>query len=145
MGDETRIYYGSWNPGDSTLPKRGGIGMVTLPQDRFGSLKMQKAEGQAELITAPITVDKQSRVAINASGLAADATVRIEVLDEFERALDDHAVDLNESGFSVPIDLSSSFPEAASTIRLKLTYLGEVRDRIAFHALYVTQANKENA
>jgi len=143
IGDETRIYYGAWDPRNRTATSRGGIGLATLPRDRFGSLKMQKANGEAELITMPVSVDGGSRILVNASGLSQNALLRVELLDRLERPLDGYsgnrAARVREAGFASPVEWSSSLPDGQDAVRIKLTYEGDARHQIALHAIYVNR------
>ncbi|MDP6118555.1 MAG: hypothetical protein QF437_07000 [Planctomycetota bacterium] len=141
VGDETRIYYGAWSPGDTTNPKRGGIGMAVLPRDRFGSLKMQNAEGAAELVTAAFSVGPETGISINASGLGTEAWLRIELLDEMEQLIPGfsgkEAIRFGQSGFSESASWGRPLPAGLSLARCRGTFEGNSRHGIALHAIYI--------
>src|ERR1051325_1676571 len=42
IGDQTFVYYGAWDPRQRGAP-RGGVGIATLPRDRFGDLVVEEA------------------------------------------------------------------------------------------------------
>jgi len=141
VGDETRIYYGAWDPRRTSASSRGGIGLAALPRDRFGSLVMQKPEGDAELITSPVSLSGCSRVLINASGVSERATLRVDLLDASEQPLPgfsgmDAALG-QQSGFDCPVVWQTQLPEHSQTVRIKIAFAGEDRAGIALHALYI--------
>src|SRR6478672_3708630 len=94
IGDQTFVYYGTWDPRHSKdAPPRGGVGIATVPRDRFGDLVVEEA-GQgpgdyqiphvtSELVTAALSLakDAPARFYLNAGGLGAEATLKIELLD----------------------------------------------------------------
>ena len=54
IGDQTFIYYGAWDPREKAAP-RGGVGIATLPRDRFGDLVVEEAGTGAGDYQLPIT------------------------------------------------------------------------------------------
>jgi hypothetical protein len=85
IGDQTFIYYGAWDPRQRGAA-RGGVGIATLPRDRFGDLVVELAgkgpgdyqlpEITSELVTAalPVSGKGSHRIFVNADGLGSDAT-----------------------------------------------------------------------
>lgn len=155
IGAETLIYYGAWEPRSRIESPRGGVGIATLPRDRFGDLIADEtAQGpgdyqmpvvESEFITAPIPIKAGTahRFFLNADGLGDRAALRIELLDDLERPLAgfagrDAAV-VRESGFHAAVSWGSQDPIVGlpDRIRIKATFEGPERTQIRFSALYV--------
>jgi len=156
IGDETFIYYGAWDPRHwQNTPERGGVGIATLPRDRFGDLVVEEAgKGpgdyqlpviQGEFITAavPTKVGAAHRFYLNADGLGAQAELKIELLDNHERPLPgfsgkDAAI-VRQSGFHTPVTWNgqTAIADLPDRIRVKATFEGEQKTGIRFSALYV--------
>lgn len=156
VGDETRIYYGAWDPRAwQNSPPRGGVGIATLPRDRFadfvvdettrGSGDYQMPETASEFITSSIDLKGQDshRFYINAGGLGEEAALKVELLSHHMVALPEYSGDnaalVRESGFQTPIGWSGrhdigGLPERA---RCKVTFVGGKKTDIHFSALYV--------
>lgn len=156
IGDKTFIYYGAWDPRHrEATPPRGGVGIATLPRDRFGDLvadETGKGPGdyqmpviQSEFVTAavPTKVGVRHRFYLNADGLGARADLRIELLDDRERPLPNFsgkdAAVVRESGYHTPISWSGQNPIVGlpDRIRVKGTFEGEEKVGIRFSAIYV--------
>lgn len=148
VGDKTYLYYGAWDPrpggidpGD-TYPPRGGVGLLTLDRDRFGSLSPRDDSGPAEFITAAIELPGTSipRFSINVDDLGDDATLRIELLDDREQPLPsatgDNAAIVHENGFNTAINFPA-IVDLPSSIRLRVTYEGSDFRKIQVSALYI--------
>lgn len=160
VGDKTYIYYGSgdlrtWTAYKKPIPPRGSVGLATLPRDRFGDLRVAEREfatdeGAAEFITQDVTARPGAarRFYLNADGLGADATLRIELLTRDERPLPGYsgaaAAVVSRSGFQVPVAWQGR-PEAAGLperFRVKVRFEGARQREIRFHALYVQDADR---
>jgi len=158
IGDETFIYYGAWDPRHwEDAPARGGIGIATLPRDRFGDLVVEdagKGAGdyqmpviQSEFLTAaiPTKAGTAARFYLNADGLGAEADLKIELLDDHGRPLPGfagkEAAIVRQSGFHTPISWHGQETIAGlpDRIRLKVTFEGKQKTNIRFSALYVQQ------
>ena len=115
--------------------------MAVLPRDRFGSLKMQNAEGAAELVTAAFSVGPETGISINASGLGTEAWLRIELLDEMEQLIPGfsgkEAIRFGQSGFSESASWGRPLPAGLSLARCRGTFEGNSRHGIALHAIYI--------
>ncbi|MCX6899191.1 MAG: hypothetical protein NT105_10860 [Verrucomicrobia bacterium] len=159
IGNETFIYYGAWDPRQhGKKPERGGVGIATLPRDRFGDLVVEEAgKGpgayqlpviQSEFVTAavPTKAGVAHRFYLNADGLSAQANLKIELLDNHERPLPGFsgkaAAIVRQSGFHTPISWNRQEAIAGlpDRIRLKVTFEGEQKTKIRFSALYVQPA-----
>ncbi len=156
VGDKTYIYYGAadprtWTPGDQPIPPRGGVGLVTLPRDRFGDLRVRDyGEGASEFVTSDIAVKTKAarRLYLNADGLGAEAILKVELLTHDEQPLPGYsgkdAAVITQSGFQTPLTWSGrqtvkGLPER---FRIKVTFDGARKSDIRFSALYVQEAGK---
>jgi hypothetical protein len=154
VGQQTFIYYGAWDPRQRGAP-RGGVGLATLPRDRFAALTFDPtAEGpgdyqqpkiDSEMVTAPLSSasDSRYRFYLNADGLGDEARLRVEILDAHERPLPQYAAGqaavVRRSGFQEPLPWPADndrlvLPER---YRLRLTFEGQQRHRIRLYAIYV--------
>lgn len=160
IDDQTLIYYGAWDPREKNVP-RGGVGIATLPRDRFAALVVETI-GQgpedyqlpvvtSEFVTAlvPIKTDRDHRFYLNGAGLGREAKLRIELLDEFERPLPnfsgDHAAIIEQSGFQVPILWNGkvNVQNIPDQIRFRVTFEGARNTDIRFSAIYVRDGRAE--
>ncbi|MDQ3622614.1 MAG: hypothetical protein M3463_09020 [Verrucomicrobiota bacterium] len=156
VGDQTFIYYGAWDPRHwEGSPPRGGVGIATLPRDRFGDLVVEEAAKgpgdyqlpviQSEFITAavPSKAHTAHRFYLNAAGLGAAAALKIELLGEKEQPLPGYsggdAAVVRQSGFQTPIawDGKKEAHQLPERIRIRVTFEGERKSDIRFSALYV--------
>jgi hypothetical protein len=160
IGEQTFIYYGSWDPRRwKEGAPRGGIGIATVPRDRFADLVVDTATTgpgdyqlpvtTSEFITAAIPINetpvapKDTRLYINAEGLGPEAALRIELLDEREKPLPGYsgaqAAIVRTSGFQTPVTWGEK-PTIAGTpnkIRARVTFDGKRKTEIRFSALYL--------
>lgn len=155
VGDETWIYYGAWDPRDwESSPPRGGIGMVTLPRDRFADLIVdestrgpgdyQMTETVASFLTESIDIEKGVReFFVNADGLGDDATLKVELLDHLMKPLPgysgDDAARVSTSGFQTPLKFAgkSEVTGLPERVKVRVTFDGKKRTDIRFSAMYV--------
>lgn len=151
IGDKTFIYYGAWDPrstGGASKP-RGGVGIATLPRDRFADLKMDTStEGSGDYQLPQVTAEfvtnsfhmQKPRIYVNADGLSADAMLRLELLDHQERPLPgysgDDAACMTKSGFQNPVSwrTTKALPER---VRIRGVFEGEKRSAIRLSAIYL--------
>jgi hypothetical protein len=80
LDDEIRFYYGAYPSWGSDVDDQAGtgIGMRTLPRDRFAGVRPLDKVGQITL--RPLDLANASKLTINAN--AAEGAVRVEVLTE---------------------------------------------------------------
>ncbi len=157
IGEQTLVYYGAWDPRHwEAAPPRGGVGIATVPRDRFGDLVVETAgkgagdyqlpEITSEFVTNAISVKSGAapRFHVNADGLGPDAMLRIEILDHLERPIfacsGKNAAVLQRSGFQTSIEWGgnervANLPER---IKVRVTFLGAKNTAIRFSALYLT-------
>ena len=149
VGDKTYIYYGAWDPRTWTgyktpIPPRGGVGLATLPRDRFGSLRVRDyGEGASESITNSLASHEGRRIYLNASGLGPDAALRIELLTHDERPLPGYAgaaaAVVRQDGFQVPVEWGgqAALHGLPERFKIKATFEGARKEDIRFSALYL--------
>jgi len=155
VGEQTYVYYGGWDPRSwESSPPRGGVGIVTVPRDRFADLVTNEAtkgpgdyqmeETVCSFLTSSIDIEPGARkFFVNAAGLGDGAVLRVELLDHLMAPLDglsgDAAAIISDNGFQTPVLFGgeqeiSNLPERA---RVKVTFEGEKRTDIRFSAMYV--------
>lgn len=156
VGEQTLIYYGAWDPRTwQDSPPRGGVGIVTLPRDRFASLIVDKTtegpgdyqmdETVSSFTTRSISARKYApdRFYLNASGLSDEAALKVELLSHRMEPLPvfsgDNAAIVQRSGFQSPITWTGSDQSGAlpDRVRLRVTFLGEKKQDIRFNAIYL--------
>lgn len=151
VGDKTYIYYGAWDPRTWTgyqvpIPPRGGVGLATLPRDRFGALRVNDyGEGASEFITTALEVpgNESRRLYLNADGLGKDAALKFEILTKDERPVPGfsgaNAAIVKLSGFQTPIlwNGQGELVGLPTEYRIKATFVGEQKEGIKFNAIYV--------
>ena len=154
VGEQTFVYYGAWDPRQRGAA-RGGVGIATLPRDRFGDLVVELAgkgpgdyqtpEITSEFITAamPVKPGVPHQLCVNADGLGADAALRIELLGANEKPLPGYsekdAAIVRQSGFQTPVAWSgNSEPrDLPERIRIRVIFEGKRSTDIRFSALYL--------
>lgn len=93
LDDEMRFYYGAYSEGATSADDRyhaSGIGLATLPRDRFGGITPQErtdvptqrapVEGIGQVTLKPRAITDTTSVQLNAD--ATHGAIRIEVLDD---------------------------------------------------------------
>lgn len=142
VGDQTYIYYGSWDPSLGQIVP-GAIGLSTLPRDRFGSLST-RLPGEASFSTVVLTrPSPKAGLSINADGLGDTAELRIELIDKLGRPIPGYsgpaAAHLRQSGLAQsilwPRTGTANLPH--QPFRLRLRFQGTNPDRIRFYAAYL--------
>ena len=156
IGDQTFIYYGTWDPRIwQGSPPRGGVGIATLERDRFADLIVDhttKGTGNyqipkisSEFITAAVNLegDGPRRFYTNADGLGDEATLKIELLSHNAVPLPEfsgeNAAIVRKSGFQTPIVFSGKnrVDGLPGRVRFKVTFLGRKNTEVRFCAIYV--------
>jgi len=156
IGDQTFVYYGAWDPRHwQGSPPRGGVGIVTLPRDRFATLRVDettKGKGdyqlpkiKSEFLTKAVNLDgkKSHRFFVNADGLSEDAHLKIELLSYNAIPLPGYsgknAALLSKSGFQTPIQWNgkTDIKDLPDRIRVRVTFEGKQKTNIRFSALYM--------
>ena len=79
LNDEFRFYYGAYTDWNADLnDDSSGIGLATMPRDRFAGLRPVERKGQITL--KPITFQGLEGITINAD--ATQGSLKVEILDE---------------------------------------------------------------
>jgi hypothetical protein len=162
IGDQSVVYYGAWDPrGWEGSPPRGGVGIVTVPRDRFGDLVLEKdsiGDGEyqvpelaASFVTADVALKSKAPQSfyVNADGLSAEASLKVELLDNSLNPIAGYAGDsaaiVTQSGFQTPVvwQGKTSVDGLPDRIRLRVTYLGKDMEKIRFSALYIKDATAQ--
>jgi len=156
VGDQTLIYYGAWDPRHwQGSPPRGGVGIARLPRDRFAVLSVDKTttgkgnyqmpETQSEFLTAaiPLKGKDPQRFFVNADGLGAEASLKVELLSSNAVPLPEYsgenAAIVKTSGFQTPVlwNGRQEIENLPDRIRLRVTFEGQKKTEIRFSAMYV--------
>jgi hypothetical protein len=149
VGDKTYLYYGAadprtWSEGNKPIPARGGVGLATLPRDRFADLRVRDyGEGQAEFITGALDFTNGQRLFVNADGLGQDAELKFELLTHDERPIPGYsgadAAVVSSAGFQVPIKWrnGAALNGLPERFKIKATFGGKKASDIRFSALYL--------
>jgi len=156
VGRQTLIYYGAWDPRYwQGSPPRGGVGMATLPRDRFGSLIVDKTtEGPgnyqmpktvSEFMTSAFELPEapRHRFYLNADGLGEEATLKVELLHRNTIPIPEYsgsnAAIVRASGFQTPVSWNGhhDIHDLPDSVRLRVTFEGERNTSIRFNAVYL--------
>jgi hypothetical protein len=150
VGEKTFIWYGAWDLQVGTnYEPRGGVGLATLPRDRFGSLSPRNPGQPASFITKQFHVEDQPRVFVNAAGLSDDALLRVELLDDRENPIPafsgDKAAFVRNAGFRSPVVWEAGSPANFSrkTCRIQAKFEGRDRRHIELFAVYIESGKAE--
>lgn len=156
IGDKTLIYYGAWHPGNTPkAARRGGVGLATLPRDRFGDLRVdlrtqgkgnyQMPKTESSLLTKAVTLKSGSPhvIYINAAGLGKEARLKIELLDAKLKPLPKYsgknAAIIDSNGFQTQVAYNGNtwLYNLPNRIRLRVTFEGKRKADIRLSAIYV--------
>ena len=150
VGDKTFVYYGHWDPriGNKYKP-RGGFGLATLDRDRFGAVSVKNPEKVAAFITCSIDLDDSTEIFVNASGLAKDASLKVELLDPLERPIPAfsgaNSGHVREAGFRQQVVWSEGQTPGSvdGQVKIRFTFEGENHQAIQLYALYLAAVESE--
>ena len=145
VGEESYIYYGHWDPrvGSNYTP-RGGVGLVTLPRDRFGSLALKNPSRPASCVTCALRMEGGGKLRMNVDGLSSEAWLRVELLDEWDRPLPGYsgnqAAHIRQSGLAVPVSWKGGdkIEHGSTPFRVNVRFEGAQSQSIKLYALYLT-------
>jgi hypothetical protein len=147
-GRETYIWYSHWNTSNpSHLPplpdplpeslagKAPGIGLLTLPRDRFGYFTKlldvsrehrpeydEKIESSC--VTRRVRLDRPSRLFANVDWVSPDAALEIALVDDAEKPLEGYTSHLPDDGLKAPVawgEGNTALPVHRS-FRIKVTW-----------------------
>ena len=149
VGEQTYIWYAQmaerdYGPRDGRPSLRGGgVGVLMLARDRFGSLSTRDPERDGTLITSELTTSQPVKIWFNAEGLGPKSSLRIELLDESERPLSGYsgrdAAILERSGLRVPAAWKQGelIAPRAEPFKIRVRLEGLERNAIRLYALYI--------
>ncbi|MEQ9406173.1 MAG: hypothetical protein RIK87_00545 [Fuerstiella sp.] len=156
VGHQTFIYYGAWDPRHwEDSPPRGGVGIATLPRDRFACLTVdtttegagdyQMTQTVSSFLTTSLSLTNpaEKRLFVNVDGLSDQAALKIELLDHRLRPLPSYAGDnaaiVRTNGFQTQVlwDGGDRLVNLPDRVRIRVTFEGRRRSDIRFSALYV--------
>ena len=133
--------------GDRTgriLPREGGVGLLVIDRDRFGSLSIRNPDRDGSLVSTEIRTDGPVRLEVNAEGLGPDSPLRLELVDWAERPLPGYAggqaAVLTRSGLHLPATWGGARElPAGRPFRIRASFEGPERGAIRLYALYLGQ------
>src|SRR5207248_3836922 len=108
----------------------GGIGLLMLDRDRFGALAIRNPSETGFLVTSELKADGPAKFWVNAQGLSADSSLRIELLDSQERPLPRYsgsrAAIVRESGLRTPVSWQgrNNLTDLAESFKIKVSFEG---------------------
>jgi hypothetical protein len=141
VGDQTYIYYGSWDPSNSGMG-RCAVGLATMGRDRFGYLSTREM-GEGRFTTKTLANLRPVSLSINAEGLSRDAYLRIELIDKMGKAIEGYsgqdAAVVKEPGLRVRVSWRAKerIQCSDSTFRLRFLLAGPRADQVRFYAAYL--------
>jgi hypothetical protein len=151
IGNQTYIYYGSWNLSAKKDPQ-GAIGIAMIRRDGFGHLSVpgepvwwQKtarvesaALDEALFSTIPVHCPHGlSGLRLNVDGLGDGARLRIEVLGEAGVTLPKYSATAKENGLTQLVHWDHNLAPPPGSYRMRIHFEGPNRKDIRFYALYV--------
>ncbi len=151
VGDKTYFWYeGPMDQREgprSGLPilPEGGIGLLVLDRDRFGSLSTRDPDQDGTCISSEIELRKPVGLWVNAEGLGPDSPLRFTLLDRAERPVPGYSggrsAIVQQSGLRVPViwPAGDRLPAFPGPVKLQITFEGEERNAIRLYAVYLGQ------
>ena len=148
VGDETYIWYGQMDQRQGTFTGRpwkseGGVGLLVLERDRFGSLSIRDPRKPGGFLTSDLALDQAGKVWVNAAGLSARSSLQVELLDRFERPIEAYsgknAARVEGSGLRVPVIWPGRerIEGMRESFKIRVRFEGDERSAIEFFALYL--------
>jgi hypothetical protein len=143
IGNRTIVYYGIWPETDRNGPT--GVRIATWPRDRLGYFQPAPDTEGAHCISAPLAnVRPGARVLLNATHLAPDSQLTVEILDEQFRPLPGYAAAdfvalTNKSGLRFPVAWRGRETLGAfdHLVRVRVNWTGAKADAARLYAVYV--------
>lgn len=158
---ETYIWYSTWDtsrPNDipplpeelsESLRRKRGIGLLTLPRDRFGcftKLSSRSKECGVEMkrgagfLSRRLRLPQPSELYANVDDVSPSAALQIALVDDAERPLRGYTSELKDSSLKAPVawEAGSALP-LNSPFRIKVAWPKEV-DSAKLYGLYVEPA-----
>ena len=149
VGDMTYIWYGQMDQRMGTRTGRpwkrdGGVGLLLLARDRFGSLSVRDPDEKGILVTSDLELQTAASLWVNAEGLGPHSSLKLELVDHLERPLPDYSGEasavVGQSGLRVPVKWSggSQIQPPKQPFKVRVTLQGREVSAIRLYALYVS-------
>jgi hypothetical protein len=143
IGDRTIAYYGIWPENDRNSPT--GVRIATWPRDRLGYFQPAPDTEGAQCVSSPLTnLRPGARVSLNATHLAPESQLTVELLDEQFRPLPGYtAADFvaltNKSGLRLPVAWrgKEKLDAIDRPVRVRVNWTGANADAARLFAIYV--------
>lgn len=150
VGDKTYIWYSQMDQREGQRTGRpwkrwGGIGLLMLDRDRFGSLGVRNPSDTGILVTSELKADNSPRIWINAQGVGPQSSLRVELLDRLERPIahysGDKAAVVRQSGLRVPVSWNGQeqLADLKGPFKIKVSFEGPEKGAIDLYAVYLGQ------
>jgi hypothetical protein len=151
VGDQTYIWYGQMDQRQGTFTGRpwkseGGVGLLVLDRDRFGSLSVRDPAKTAALVTSDLKLDGSGKLWFNAQGLGPESFLKVELLDRFERPIAAYSgansARVERSGLRVPVAWAGRdrIDGLREPFKIRVGFEGKERGSVELFALYVEAA-----
>lgn len=145
IGEKTYVWYAQWD-----CTKQGyteEIGLGTLRRDGIGCLSRRYHGAEGHFITCALELDKPARLYVNGEGISQASPLRVELVDESNRPIDEYAADnclpVTESGVRQPVQWRGRGvieDLARRPFKIKVTLSGNGEDDQKVYALYIASA-----
>jgi hypothetical protein len=142
VGDQTYVYYGTWDLSAEVDPP-ASIGLATLRRDGFGYLST-RWPGEGGLTTIPISLPgRVASLYVNAEGLSEDVHLRVEVKDKFGQGIagysGEEAAVVKSSGVKVKVSWAgqATLKLSGHPFRIEIRWTDKHTDIIKLYALYL--------
>ena len=126
----------------------GGIGLLLLGRDRFGSLSVRDPDEKGILVTSDLELQGPATLLVNAEGLGPHSSLEVELVDHLERPLPGYSGEgsavVEQSGLRVPVEWSGGnrIQNPQRPFKIRVTFRGKEAGAVRLYALYVSP-NKE--
>ncbi len=145
----TYIWYGQMDQRMGTRTGRpwkgdGGVGLLLLGRDRFGSLPVRDPNEKGILATSDLELQGPASLWVNAEGLGPHSSLKLELLDHLERPLPNYSGEgsavVEQSGLRVPVKWSggSQIQSPKQPFKVRVTLQGREVGAIRLYALYLS-------
>ncbi|MFM8550969.1 MAG: hypothetical protein ACKOCD_01420 [Nitrospiraceae bacterium] len=140
VGNQTYYWFSLWKPGPGS-----GLRLVTWPRDRLGSLQPYGApRNPPQAISCAVQITQgRVRAFLNASGLGANASLRVSLLDDTFRPIAGYsgadAAVVSATSFRAPLTWKQGnvLGESLGEVHLQVEFLGVRPEDAKLHAIYL--------
>lgn len=157
---ETYIWYSTWDTSrpntipplpeklSASLVQKRGIGLLTMPRDRFGFLTKLSSRSEecgvdvkrgANCMTQSIRLQRSAVLYANVDDISSTSPLQIDLVDDAERPLSGYTSQLRKNSLKTRVGWERQNRLPLSTpFRIKVTWSKEV-DSAKLYALYIEQ------